>query len=119
MSHFNALVIGPTSVDEVDAAVEPFEWRRFDWYDIGGRFTGRLPLSWGDHGLVSDLDPDHLTFAVIADGQWHQRGQMRFFAVVDDEKDVATWRDEAQELLKAAGPDAHVWLVDFHAYGSG
>ena len=94
---------------------------KWDWFRIGGRWdgilTGRDVVS-SDNGfnfhkrhdgvdgnacLVRDIAKNKdgsrmIPFAIIdLNGQWHQKGDMGFFAIVHNENDC--WEDTAGEIL--------------------
>lgn len=53
-------------------------------------------------------------FAIVKDGQWHEKGSMGWFGVVLDEKDQADWNEQVAALLTDLPPDTVVTLVDCH-----
>ena len=89
---------------------------RWDWWAVGGRWNGIFTLSLDkDHGLVRDLaEATDVTFAVLHQGVWHERGRMGWFGQVSEEQDDVTWHARWRALLDKADPDEHVWLVDIH-----
>lgn len=54
------------------------------------------------------------TFAVIKDGEWHERGSMGWFGCVSDEKDKGSWLREFASLIDSLPDDALLTLVDCH-----
>ena len=55
------------------------------------------------------------SFAVITeDGKWYERGEMGWWGIVRDEKDVDTWDREFAKLLDNLTPDHYVTYVDCH-----
>lgn len=114
---------------------------KWDWWTIGGRWTGLLRLKEGaeavlghrawcaeaagsgtaDQARVSDIDLAGMaadgksvrTFAVVKDGKWFEKGKMGWWACVSDEKDEDQWSDEFDKLLAASG-DAWVTIIDCH-----
>lgn len=69
---------------------------QWDWYSIGGRWNdvvggNQAPVAWF-------LDNDQFPFAIVTpDGKWHQKGNMRWFGMVSDEKD--NWPEEARRIM--------------------
>jgi hypothetical protein len=55
-----------------------------------------------------------LAFAVVKDGKWYERGEMGWWAVVKDEKDRVSWRDEVQALFDSLDPDDYITCIDCH-----
>ena len=54
------------------------------------------------------------TFAVLHDGQWHERGEMGWFAHVANEKDEDAWEKEFDMLIKSLNQNDEIALVDCH-----
>lgn len=141
MSHFAVIVIGDdperqlAAYDENDDAIPP-EKRKWDWYLIGGRWTGYFRLrpggsgTLGDPGLMTppapaghadqcrwgdvDWDDAMIPFALVVRGEWIERGQMRWFARVDDEMDKDEWEAKVRAILFGLAPDTLVTAVDCH-----
>ena len=63
-----------------------------------------------ERGRRSALVP----FAVVKDGQWHERGSMGWFAMVSDEKNPDAWELEVSALFDNLPPDTWVAVVDCH-----
>jgi hypothetical protein len=55
-----------------------------------------------------------LFFAVLKDGEWHEKGQMGWWAIVIDEKSPGGWAAESNEVIGSIGPDELVTVVDCH-----
>lgn len=53
-------------------------------------------------------------FAVVKDGQWHERGKMGWWGCVSDEQDHDAWCAKVSELLDGLPPDTLVTMVDCH-----
>lgn len=109
---------------------------QWDWYVIGGRWTGGLALKPGASGdlgrpgvfnnepeeggcdvaLVKDIDWEKTrpTFAVLHDGKWYERGEMGWFGAVSGEKSQDTWDKEWHNLVDLLDPEDEVTLVDCH-----
>jgi hypothetical protein len=54
------------------------------------------------------------TFAVVKDGQWHERGGMGWWGVVHDEKDRDTWNTQFAALIDGLSPETWLTVVDCH-----
>lgn len=122
---------GWVRVDERGEVIEAIDRtnpnKKWDWWAVGGRWPGQLMLKsgekvdgarWLDVDLAATLREcaprQHLTFAILKDGRWHERGEMHWFAVVVDEKDDAAWAAEYTAVLETIHPDQHVTVVDCH-----
>lgn len=116
---------------------------KWDWYQQGGRYRGRLKLKepkedaplysgWqyredNDYerlkmegycdqalaGEVSNLD-DFVPFAIVKDGEWHERGEMGWWCCVSNEKAEETWSKEVKALLADLPADTLLTVIDCH-----
>lgn len=93
---------------------------KWDWYSIGGRWSGGLITKNGDHvdeAYVNEVDWDQtgIPFAFVTPiGMWKERGEMGWWAMVSNEKDEDDWKTEFKRMLNNIGDDACVTLVDCH-----
>lgn len=55
-----------------------------------------------------------MTFAVLKDGQWYERGSMGWFGFVADEKDSGTWIEEFGKLVSSLPDDTLLSVYDCH-----
>lgn len=55
-----------------------------------------------------------ITFAVLMDGKWYERGKMGWWATVSDEKDLMMWEQEFNKLLDTIPDDTLLTIVDCH-----
>ncbi len=115
---------------------------KWDWYKIGGRFRGKLKLKvphkaplytgWefendNDYNYlkkegccdqaysheVENLD-EFVPFAIVKDGEWHERGEMGWWCSVANEKDLDVWKIEVRSLLENLPGDTLLTVVDCH-----
>lgn len=54
------------------------------------------------------------TFAVLIDGEWHEKGDMGWFGMVANEKDEDNWLDEWFELVTTTNDNQLFTIVDCH-----
>lgn len=54
------------------------------------------------------------TFAVIKDGKWYEKGDMRWFGVVLDEKEQTAWNGEFKALIDDLSEDTLLSVYDCH-----
>lgn len=59
-------------------------------------------------------DGAFVTFAVVKDGRWYERGEMGWWGCVTDEKDEASWTREFAKLIDGLPGDACLSVVDCH-----
>ncbi len=120
--------------EEFNAQGEPLSTynpdSKWDWYRIGGRWDGCITGNEQSSDQGFNFGPGHETLAnniatteqaierdivlhaiVTPDGQWHERGQMGWWAImITDNED---WDAQARELLSSY-PGHHVVLLDAH-----
>jgi hypothetical protein len=103
---------------------------KWDWYIIGGRWDGYLPLidpdSEGNKVFVntamsSDIDWDYVfkndlvPFCYVTEeGEWCECAKMGYWAITTDEKDPNDWTNEFKTYVKSLDADCLVTAVDFH-----
>jgi hypothetical protein len=115
---------------------------KWDWYQIGGRWTGSLYLKKNqitgvkgkrslldkrigeprnyDQARLKDIDfeqeemKDFVTFAVLKDGKWYERGKMGWWGCVSNEKPEDEWDKEFKKLLYSLEPEDLITIVDCH-----
>ncbi|PPL04918.1 hypothetical protein [Parapedobacter indicus] len=54
------------------------------------------------------------TFAIIKDGNWHQRGEMGWWGIVSNEMDASDWNTEFNKLLDSLPGDTLISVYDCH-----
>lgn len=142
--------VGPTDLDALAARLPDWEkaeggveegrlfyWStsnpdaRFDWYEVGGRFNGYLPLrkappvSWWrrllgrratagvNRALKRDVNGETLLAnppaAILVDGQWHE------CPITNDPAQVAAWRKQFSVLFQSVPDEAMLTVVDVHS----
>ena len=122
-------------VDENGEVIEyirrtnPNAW--WDWWVIGGRFSGRLRSkslnAYVNSAQKSDIDWDYmqkensieepnspalLLFSIVIDGNYYQKGNMGWWGTVSNEKE--DWKDEFQRRLNEIPEDYYLTVVDCH-----
>lgn len=55
-----------------------------------------------------------VTFAVLQNGNWYQRGEMGWWGVVSNEKDKNEWENQFYELLESLPEDTLLSVYDCH-----
>lgn len=103
---------------------------KWDWYSIGGRWGGFLPLkeldSEGDHlttneALVGEIDWEYLLneqfppFCYVDEnGEWFEKGEMGWFCYVEEEQPEDEWKTQFRDYLRTLDSDCLVTVIDFH-----
>ena len=59
-------------------------------------------------------DESFVPFAVVKDGEWHERGEMGWWAMVANEKEPTEWNEIVRKLLDETGDDEMITFVDCH-----
>jgi hypothetical protein len=67
-----------------------------------------------DQFIQDAADRVGVTFAVLKDGQWYERGSMGWWGAVADEDDQATWNSKFQELFDSIPDDTMLTVVGCH-----
>ena len=72
-------------------------------------------LAWSlDNYIQQARDCAGVTFAVLHEGKWHERGEMGWWACVSNEKPEGQWEREFAKLLDGLPDDALLTVVDCH-----
>lgn len=106
---------------------------KWDWYSLGGRWSGLIKLKDGAKGITGtsgafgntpgidqarkcDIENLHdlKTFAVVKDGKWYERGEMGWFALVSNEKPDDQWDKEFKKLIEGLPDDTLISIYDCH-----
>ena len=91
---------------------------KWDWYTIGGRWNNLKTLSGEttNEDYASEIDwKDIIPFAFVTPiGEWHERGEMGWWACVSNGKNIEDWKSEFKEFLDNLDEDTIVTVVDCH-----
>lgn len=103
---------------------------KWDWYCIGGRWSGFLYLKDKDddgnrittnQALIEEVDWDYMFeqnkipfCCVTSDGDWHEKGEMGWWGMTRNELDIDTWTEEFKRQLKLEDKECLVTVIDFH-----
>lgn len=55
-----------------------------------------------------------VTFAVLYNGKWYEKGEMGWWGMVSNEKDQNEWNDQFYELLESLPDDTLLSVYDCH-----
>jgi hypothetical protein len=67
-----------------------------------------------DEYVKKQKDKTGVTFAVVKDGKWYERGEMGWWGIVSNEKNRDDWNEEFQKLVKGLSDDMLLTVVDCH-----
>ena len=97
-------------LDEIDwSPFKPEDYEEETKKDWSGNEYRKLKDSVKYHYTENDV-----TFCVIIDGVWYERGKMGWWACVSDEKENNDWNEEFMNLIKALPEKSIVANYDFH-----
>ena len=88
---------------------------KWDWYSIGGRWDGNLITKSGENANTEyinkiDWDKSGTPFAYITpNGVWHEKGEMCWWAIVNNEKEEDDWKNEFNKTLDKLKKIMIVW----------
>lgn len=107
---------------------------KWDWYSLGGRWSGLIKLKNGTNGKtgkaslvmgnetgidqakkkdIANFD-EISTFAILKDGKWYERGEMGWWGMVHKEKDEKKWEKEFKKLIGGLPDDTLISIYDCH-----
>ena len=103
---------------------------KWDWYCVGGRWNGFLVLKErAEDGSIievneayfNEIDWDYMKewnripFCFVnEDGEWYEKGEMGWFAIVTNEMEKNTWQATFEEYISTVEDECLVTVVDFH-----
>jgi hypothetical protein len=90
------------------AAKENQENQHLQWINLEGFMVSR------EEFMQKARDNALITFAVLKDGEWYERGEMGWWGMVHNEQDKNTWAQEFNKLLEELPDDAILNIVDCH-----
>jgi len=95
--------------------------KKWDWWTIGGRWSDYFLLKDGtraSYGLKKEIDFAETmkvcTFAVVKESQWYEKGEMGWWAIVNNQKDLDVWRKEFHSLIENLSEETLLTIVDCH-----
>lgn len=107
---------------------------KWDWFVLGGRWSGMIKLKDGSSGIngcgsllmqnepgidqaaksdIANID-ELVTFALLKDGQWYERGEMGWWGVAHDEKDEDLWKTQFNKLIEGLPNETLISIFDCH-----
>ena len=103
---------------------------KWDWYSIGGRWSGFLCTKEKDdegnpirvnQAQFKDIDWDYMFENhiipfnyVTEEGVWREKGEMGWWGMTTNEMEQDDWDDNFKHYLKLVEDDCLVTVVDFH-----
>ena len=103
---------------------------KWDWYSIGGRWSGFLCTKEKDdegnpirvnQAQFKDIDWDYMLENriipfnyVTEDGEWCEKGEMGWWGITTNEMGKDAWSDNFKSYLKLVEDNCLVTVIDFH-----
>ena len=103
---------------------------KWDWYSIGGRWSGFLCVKEKDdegnpirvnQARFKDIDWDYMVKNniipfnyVTEEGEWREKGQMGWWGMTTNEMEQDDWVNNFKRYLKFVEDDCLVTVIDFH-----
>lgn len=82
---------------------------------LGGFFVSIDNYQMSEEEYVKKAgDESFVPFAVVKDGEWHERGEMGWWAMVANEKEPTEWNEIVRKLLDETDDDEMITFVDCH-----
>lgn len=76
-------------------------------------FLGDIPKDHSREAYVND--PDYFSaYAIVKDGEWHQRGEIGWFGMSSNDKGKTSWMGEFNGLVDSLDDDQWISVVDCH-----
>ena len=102
---------------------------KWDWYSMGGRWDNYIYLKEKDdegnaiqvnQAYFDEIDWEYMIehktpFCFVdLDGEWNERGEMGWWACVNNEKPESDWNQMFREYIQSIDENCLVTAVDFH-----
>lgn len=82
---------------------------------LGGFFVSIDNYQMSEEEYVKKAgDESFVPFAVVKDGEWYERGEMGWWAMVANEKEPTEWNEIVRKLLDETDDDEMITFVDCH-----
>jgi len=87
---------------------------KWDWYLLGGRWSGMIKLKEGKTGDVGAPGVGNNEVGIDSAIKGHERGQMMFFGMVKDEKKDEIWMETEQKIIDSIPDTERISIYDLH-----
>jgi hypothetical protein len=96
-----------------DAMVKLSEWNKKNNHDLTFINLEDFNCSKEDY-CIDAANASFVTFAVLKDGQWYERGSMGWWGMVSDEKNTDDWNSEVAKMIEELPEDTRISIYDCH-----
>jgi len=79
------------------------------WIELD-KFVGISEEKYVENARIQSI----MTFAILKDGEWIERGKMGWWACVSDEKGQEEWEQQYKKIIDSIDDDAMLTIVDCH-----
>lgn len=116
----------PRTVEGVDEDGDTYFYNpdaMWDWYEVGGRWTGLIEadgrVDCARVSTIDNIDPNRVHDVLTPDGVWHESETFHYDMIdksglpgvfVKDE----TFRTDFKERFLDPYPDCIAWVIDYH-----
>lgn len=96
-----------------DAVVRFKEWNASHNHELTFLNLDEFNCSKEDY-CIDEANASFVTFAVLKDGQWYERGSMGWWGMVSDEKNTDDWNSEVAKMIEELPEDTRISIYDCH-----
>ena len=89
------------------------EWNKENKHELFGIDPENFNCSREDY-CIDAASGAFVTFAVLKDGKWYERGEMGWWAHVSNEKDVNEWNSEITKMVDELSEETRISIYDCH-----
>lgn len=96
-----------------EASLKLSEWNKVNNHELFGIDLEDFNCTREDY-CIDAANGSFVTFAVLKNGQWYERGQMGWWASVSNEKDRDDWNAEVAKMINELPEDTRISIYDCH-----
>lgn len=89
------------------------EWNKENKHELFGIDLEKFNCSREDY-CIDAANGSFVTFAVLKDGKWYEKGEMGWWASVSNEKDQEEWNSEVAKMIEELPEDTRISIYDCH-----
>lgn len=89
------------------------EWNKENSHELFGINLEDFNCTREDY-CIDAANGSFVTFAVLKDGKWYERGEMGWWASVSNEKDRDEWNSEVAKMIDELPDDTQISIYDCH-----
>lgn len=89
------------------------EWNKKNERELFGIDLENFNCTREDY-CIDAANGSFVTFAVLKDGQWYERGEMGWWAYVSNEKNAEEWNSEVAKMIDGLSEETRISIYDCH-----